>query len=408
MLRTRRSLALLLAVALAACPLAAAPLGRDAWVVAKDNGAFAVDLYGQLAAKPGNLFFSPYSISTALAMTYAGAKANTEAQMAKALHFNLAQDKLHAALQQVSGQLNADGAKRGYQLRVANALWGQQGYTFLDDFVKITDTNYDAGLRRVNFGAAEAARARINGWVEEKTNGKIKDLIPPGMLDALTRLVLTNAIYFKGDWLSQFDKAATRDEPFTLQSGKTVKAPTMRKTTEFRYMETPTFQAVDLPYVGYDLSMTIFLPRRKDGLPAFEKTLTADNLAEWLRSMRQPRKVILSLPKFKMTSSFRLKEVLMKLGMVDAFTRKADLSGMDGKPGYLFIEAVLHKAFVDVNEEGTEADTATAVRAATLCFIGPRPPVVFKADHPFLFVITHRRTDSILFMGRVANPKGTK
>jgi len=408
MRRTQRALALLLALAAATGgPLVvhAAPLGPDERGLIRGNSAFAVDLYGRLKEKEGNLFFSPYSISTALAMTYAGARGDTEAQMAKVLHFGLGQDKLHGAFQQVAGQLKPRGKKPGYQLSVANALWGQEGYKFLDPFLHIGQTHYDGGLRPVDFAASETARKRINTWVEKETRGKIKDLIPSGVIDSLTRLVLTNAIYFKGDWLSQFDKAKTKDKAFTLQDGKTVQTPTMHQTGKFGYMETPLFQAVELPYVGRDLSMTILLPRAKDGLPAFEKTLTADKLAQWLRGTRRPRKVILSLPKFTITCNVPLSAVLQAMGMTDAFSRKANFAGINGKSNDLYIKAVLHKAFVDVNEEGTEAAAATAVVVATRSARRPLPPVVFKADHPFLFVIRHRLSGSILFMGRVANPK---
>ena len=314
---------------------------------------------------------------------------------------------MYGAFQRVAGLLKPRGEKPGYQLSVANALWGQEGYKFLDPFLHITQTHYDGGLRPVNFGASEAARKRINTWVEEQTHGKIQDLIPKGLLDSLTRLVLTNAIYFKGDWLSQFDKKQTKDEPFTLGDGKTVQAPMMHQTAKFGYMETPLFQAVELPYVGRDLSMTIFLPRARDGLPALEKALTAAKLAQWLRGTRRPRKVILSMPKFKMNCNVPLNTVLQAMGMRDAFVPgKANFDGMNGGTEDLYIKAVLHKAFVDVNEEGTEAAAATAVVVTARSAMRPRPPVVFKADHPFLFVIRHRPTGSLLFMGRVADPAG--
>ena len=401
-----------LAIVAACCPAQAraARRGDVPQAVVKGNTAFALDLYARLKDKPGNLFLSPYSISTALAMTYAGARANTEAQMAKVLHFGLGQERLHGRFKALIGELNAGGRRRGYQLSVANALWGQQGYEFLDPFIAVTRDDYGSRLRQVDFKtAAEAARARINRWVEEQTNNKIKNLIPPGVLKPLTRLVLTNAIYFKSAWMHQFKEYRTKDAPFTAADGTRVTAPMMNQTRRFGYMETPAFQALSMPYAGYELSMAVFLPRKHDGLAAFEKSLTAEKLSGWLRQVRAFRKVRVYLPKFKMTSQFGLGEVLAGMGMPDAFSpADADFSGMNGKKGIpygLFISAVIHKAFVDVNEKGTEAAAATAVVMAGSGVPRPTPIVDFRADHPFLFMIQHRRTGSILFMGRVANPK---
>ena len=377
------------------------------------NNAFALDLYARLRDQEGNLFFSPYSISTALAMTYAGARGDTEAQMAEVLRFPTdemrhaqgmvmqmpwPQEKLHPAFKSLIEDLNARQKKGAYELSVANALWGQKGYAWLDEFLKITRDNYGAGLREVDFvGDTEGARKTINDWVEKETKDKIKELVPPGVLDGLTRLVLTNAIYFKGKWALQFKVKATRDAPFTLLDGKKVQVPMMHQSKEFGYMETEGFQALELPYVREELSMIVFLPKKVDGLAELEKSFTADDLAKWLDELHK-LKVYVLLPRFKMTSEFRLDKVLKAMGMTDAFGA-ADFSGMDGKEG-LFISAVLHKAFVDVNEEGTEAAAATAVpEAMELVEL-----LVFRADHPFLFLIRDNRTGSILFMGRLVNP----
>ena len=401
--------AALLALATAALSwVSGAPLGRpspEARKTVDGNTAFALDLYGELRGKPGNLFVSPYSISTALAMTYAGARGNTEAQMAKVLHFALGQDALHGQFRTLEATLNPASKKRGYELSVANALWGDQGYKFLDAFLAVVKDNYGGNLRRLDFrGATEAARQRINAWVEEKTNGKIKDLIPRGILDANTRLVLTNAIYFKGDWQRAFKKSRTRDLPFTRGDGSKVAAPMMSQTAHFGYAETPQFQALAMPYVGRDVSMVVFLPRKHDGLPALERSLSPESLAKWLRPTRWPREVRVLLPRFTMASEFRrLARVLQAMGMTDAFRgATADLSGMNGRKYDLFIAAVIHKAFVDVNEKGTEAAAATAVVAKDNAI--QAPPPVFRADHPFLFLIRHNPTGSILFMGRVADP----
>ncbi len=371
----------------------------------RGNNTFALSLYGELREQEGNLFFSPFSISAALAMTYGGARGNTAAQMEQVLHFEVTTERLHQAFSQLTEQLNAQGKKGGYQLSVANALWGQQGVGFLKKFLDLTEKHYGAGLRQVDFAAAtEAARKTINAWVEKETQGKIKDLIQPGVLNALTRLVLTNAIYFKGTWAEQFDKKATRDAPFTLATRQQVKVPMMHKTENFGYTEAEDFQALELAYAGDDLSMVIFLPREVDGLAALEKKLSLENLESWLGGLRR-QTVQVSVPRFTMTSEFGLQDVLKSLGMTDAFSGAADFSGMTGRRD-LFISAVIHKAFVDVNEEGTEAAAATAVVMMTSA--APRPPVVFRADHPFIFLIRDNASGSILFIGRLVNPAEEK
>jgi len=366
------------------------------------NNAFALDLYAELKGEDGNLFFSPFSISTALAMTYAGARGETAAQMKKTLHLP---DKPHAAFKPLLDDLNKRQKRGHYQLSVANALWGQKGYGFLKPFLGLTRGYYGAGLRELDFRQdADAARKVINQWVEEQTNSKIKDLIPQRVLDAETRLVLTNAIYFKGNWAEQFDKLATREEPFILARGKKVNVPMMRQIDELRYMETKDLQVLALPYKGKDLSMVVLLPRKANGIASLEAALTQKQLAGWLARMRS-REAHVAFPKFKVTSSFSLGATLGAMGMKDAFRLPpADFSGMNGRKD-LYISAVIHKAFVDVNEEGTEAAAATAV-VATEAAGEPRGPVVFRADHPFVFLIRDNKTGSILFMGRVMNPKG--
>ena len=387
-----------LLLALVAC-IQAAPAGETS-PVAADNNAFAADLYAKLAEGEGNLFFSPFSISTALAMTHAGARGQTAEQMAKALHFVLPQDKLHAAMGALVRQLNEAGKQKGAKLIVANALWGHQDFQFLKEFLAVNDGHYGAGLRRVDFASPETARATINGWVADQTNKLIPELIPPGILNPLTRLVLTNAIYFKGTWLTQFEPKRTRELPFTLATGDKVQAPMMHQTGHFGYAEARGWQALEVPYQGRELSMVVVLPRAHDGLPALETVFTARFVAERLRTRAQ--KVVVALPKFKLESSFDLSKVLASMGMPDAFTRKADFSGMTGGRD-LYISAVIHKAVVDVNEEGSEAAAATAVVPAPTNG-GKR--VSFRADHPFLFFIRHKPTGSILFLGRVMNPKG--
>src|SRR5262245_49548122 len=285
----------------------------------QDNTKFAMDLYGKLKEKKGNLFFSPYSISTALGMTYAGARTETADEMAKALHFTLQQKDLHPAFAALIAAHHGEGKKRGYELSVANALWGQKGEGFLPEFLDLTKKNYGAGLREVDFvGATEETRKAINKWVEDQTREKIKDLLAEGVLTANTRLVLTNAIYFKGDWASQFKKDMTRERPFKVSSDDTVKVPMMQQKQKFGYAETDDLQVLEMPYEGKDLSMLVLLPRRPDGLANLEKELSEANLAGWIGKLHQTTVDVL-LPRFKMTSEFSLNEQLSALGMKKAF-----------------------------------------------------------------------------------------
>jgi serpin B len=381
------------------------PAGKPAAAaVVKGGNEFAFDLYAKLRSQKGNQFFSPYSISTALAMTYAGARGQTADEMARTLHFTLGRDKLPPAFAALLQQTRGD-PKRGYQLDVANALWGQKDYGFLPDFLRTTQTYYGAGLREVDFAATEQARRTINRWVEEQTHDKIKELIQKGILSANTRLVLTNAIYFKGDWAVRFDKKQTFAEAFHLAPGKTVQVPMMHLTAHFRYGGGEDFQALELPYGKGDLSMLVLLPKEVGGLPALEKKLSADWLAGLLGRLRNGE-VVVSLPKFRLTRDYGLAKILAAMGMPTAFQAgKADFSGMVGSREKVFISAVIHKAFVDVNERGTEAAAATAV-VVDAAPAEPPARMLFRADRPFVFLIRDNRTGSILFLGRVSNPKG--
>jgi serpin B len=376
----------------------------DQVVVTQGNNAFAVDLYRQLRKQDGNLFFSPESISTAFAMAYAGARGATASEMAATFHFTLPPDKLHPAMGALLASLNAPHA--GYQLRVADALWAEKDYTFLDDFLKLTSTAYGANFYPLEFkSATEAARSFINQWVEQKTEDKIKDLLAPGSVNKDTRLVLTNAIYFKGDWQMKFNKARTADDDFHLSPGQNVKAPLMHLTSELRYFNGKTFQALEIPYKNYELSMIVFLPNEVGGLPALEQALTAASLQQWLGQLMRGTEIIVTFPKFKMTQQFELGDTLAKMGMKQAFEKDAaDFSGMTGKRD-LWISAAVHKAYVDVNEEGTEAAAATGITMTmNMAMANQRQPTIFRADHPFLFLIRDNRSGAILFMGRVTDP----
>ena len=328
--------------------------------------------------------------------------------MAATLHFSKEQEKLHPAFGQLIKQINGDGKPRGYELNTANALWLQKDYHFLPDFLKLTQTNYGAGLREVDFiddAEREQTRQLINGWVEKQTKDKIKELLKRGVLDDRTRLVLTNAIYFKGKWNSAFKKEASRDEPFFLAADKKTNTPMMHQQAVFAYTATDNLRVLEMAYEGKDLSMVVLLPNKVDGLAELEKSLTAENLRTWIGKLGKSE-VEVTLPKFQMTSEFQLNKALSDMGMKDAFIDgKANFRGMSSSRD-LFIAAVIHKAFVDVNEEGTEAAAATAVLMPKNGDGIPIPrPLVFRADHPFLFLIRDVRNGSVLFLGRVMNPK---
>jgi serpin B len=365
----------------------------------KGNNEFALNLYGTLREKDGNIFFSPYSISSALAMTYLGARGETAKQMTSVLHLPADQAEAFAALNKT---LNGEKASRNYQLDVANALWGAKGVGFLDTFLKAAQDAYGAGLKELDFQKdSEGSRGIINSWIEQATHEKIKDLMAPGSINADTRLVLTNAIYFKGAWLVPFNERLTQQADFTPAKGQKVTVPLMENTNYFPYLEETGLQVVELPYAGQELSMLILLPRQADGLPALEKSLTEERLSA-IQSKLLPARVDVIFPRFKITSSFDLIGPLRRLGMELPFrTTNADFSGMDGKKD-LFISVVAHKAYVDVNEKGTEAAAATGVGMTVTSM--PPPPKEFRADHPFLFLIRHQRSGSILFIGRVQNP----
>jgi serpin B len=376
----------------------------DQAAVVEGNNAFAVDLYAHLRSQPGNLFFSPESISTALSMAYAGARGDTASEMAKVLHFTLPQDRLHPAMGAILSGMNAPHQQ--YQLHVANALWAEKDYAVLGDFLKLTVKDYDAGFNRVDFkGAPEAARLTINQWVEQKTNNKINELLQPGTVNSSTKLVLTDAIYFMGNWEKPFGKDETAEEDFRVSPAQSVKAPLMHQEYSFNYFNGGTFQVLDIPYKYHDLSMIVFLPDDVAGLPAFEQSLTSTSLQLWhSKLVRTP--VILTLPRFKVTRQFGLADTLGAMGMRGAFdANAADFSGITGNRD-LSISAVIHKAFVDMNEQGTEAAAATAVTFEDMAARGeePPPPIVFRVDHPFVFLIRDNRSGAILFMGRVTDP----
>jgi len=370
----------------------------DAFSAAEGNNRFALDLFQAIREKEdGNLFVSPFSISTAFAMVYAGARGETQAQMADVFHFTMDQERMHPAFGALLRSLDTGASFDGYRLNIANRLWGDDGFALLPAYVDLTREHYGADLRQLDFGQPEAARGTINDWVAEKTEGKIENLIPPGMINAYTKLVLTNAIYFKGRWLSRFDSDLTQDRPFRLDATNTVSVPTMTQDGKFLLGGADGVQVLDLPYETEDLSMIFLLPTAVDGLGALEDRLTLENLRDWMDSVHETE-ADLFIPRFQVESKVTLKSVLADMGMPLAFSESADFSGIDGKRDLLIQDAV-HKGYVLVNEEGTEAAAATAVGVGTTSV-----PPAFRADHPFLILIWDRVTESILFLGRVADP----
>ena len=372
------------------------------------NSAFALDLYHQLrASSDDNLFFSPHSIEVALAMTWAGARTDTESAMAGALHLDLEQARLHPVFNHLDLELcsrgeGAEGAdSEGFRLNVVNAIWGQVGYTFLDGFLDALALHYGAGLWLMDFAAdPDGAAETINGWVEEVTEDRIQDLIPPGVIDADTRMVLVNAIYFNAAWASPFEEEDTSDGEFSTLAGGTVTVPMMRQELEYAYAEGEGYQAVEIPYDGEELSMLILVPDLGE-LDAFEQRLDAAFLADLKGSMLWGV-VKLTMPRWELDGeTFSLKELLQELGMGVAFTPSADFSGMNGRRD-LMIQDVLHQAFIKVNEAGTEAAAATAVIVGETG-IPPQGPDI-NLDRPFIYLIQDRPTGQILFVGRVVDP----
>jgi serpin B len=375
-----------------------APLTDDVRAVAGSNNQFAVDIFRELsAAKAGqNVLVSPLSISTALAMTYTGARGETARQMADALHFTLPDDRLHAAFGDLLADLGAE--RQGYELSIANRLFGQQAFGFKPPFLQTLSGDYAAPLEALDFESMpDDARVHINNWVSERTQDRILDLLPQGSIDNATRLVLTNAIYFNGEWKSKFKKEATREAPFYLTGNSQTQASLMYQKEEFHYGRFGDVQILEMPYVGGDVSMVVLLPDAVNGLPALEASLSAESLDTQLAAL-QETEVEVYLPKFTFKSEFELPDALQTLGITDLFVPGvADLTGM--ADAELYVTRAIHKTFIDVNEEGTEAAAATGITIGVTSV--PPPPPVFRADHPFLFALRDRHTGSLMFLGRV-------
>ncbi|MFH1441702.1 MAG: serpin family protein [Candidatus Omnitrophota bacterium] len=381
---------------------------QDVSSIVDGNNQFAFELYSKYKSRDGNIFFSPYSISSALAMTYEGARGETADQMQAVFHFPENASTRRDSFLKLYQQINKKDKK--YKLSTANALWAQKDYKFLEDYFNLIEEYYGGKATNLDFAKdTERSRVTINSWVEDQTNNKIKNLVPSGILTSYTRLVLTNAVYFKGFWLKQFGKKDTKDENFRIAPGNTIKAPMMHlngEELEFNYAQTDKLQILELPYEGKELSMLILLPK-EDDLGSIEGVLSRDKLTEWKGLLRR-EKVEVYLPRFKFETKYFMANDLENMGMPDAFTPgidyggKADFSGMTGNKK-LNIDEIIHQAFVDVNEEGTEAAAATAVMMADGIEM-PETIKIFKADHPFVFIIQDRSTGNILFVGRVSDP----
>ena len=368
--------------------------------VVEGNNLFAMDLYSRYKGEPGNVFFSPFSVSSALAMTYEGANGQTAEEMASVLHLPQNDTLRRDGYYELISEMNGDN---GSVLRTANALWVQNDQPLLASYLQVVQDNYGGAATPLDFrNDAEGSRLLINSWVENKTEDRIQDLLAPGTITPGTKLVLTNAVYFKGSWATQFNSSLTSQDDFTTSPGTVENVSMMHSTDEYSYMENDQLQMLEIPYSG-NLSMLILLPRSEDP-SALESSLNMDNLDAWKAGL-QKQEVQVSIPKFKFETEYQMGDTLKDMGMAQAFSDSADFSLMTGSKG-LKIDQVVHKAFVQVDENGTEAAAATAVvMVATAVEQNPQPSMpVFRADHPFIFIIQQQDTGNILFMGRVSVP----
>jgi len=374
----------------------------------KGNNQFAIALYKKLLKNNSkNLFVSPYSISSALAIAYAGAKGKTAQEMEKVLR--ISPKTIHKDYKKLNQHFKSVQSKE-LKLNILNALWGQHKFRFLSSYLQLNEQYYQAKIENLDFiEDTEGARLTINDWVEENTNKKIKDLLAPNVINKRTRLVITNVIYFKGSWATKFEASLTKKRTFTTPKQKVSDVDFLTMESSFRYAETNKFQALEIPYQGQKLSLMILLPKRINGLISLEKTLSEKTYNQILRNLRYEN-IKLSLPKFKINDKVTLKKKLISMGIRQAFSKKADFHKMTIQ-SRLKISDVIHKTFIEVDENGTEAAAATAV-IGTLAEVSLSASVkvkykIFKADHPFLFMIKDNKTNSILFIGKLNNPKIT-
>ncbi len=392
---------------------APAATGGGAAELAKGERDFAFDLHRLLAAKGGNVFASAYSVSTALAMTGVGARGTTAEELRKALHLpegyapnyrELAKSVASIPMvREYDNEKQRDRQVPAYSLSIANAIFSQQGWKFLDPFRESVAKDFLAEFREVDFAKPSEARGVINDWVAKKTKDRIKDIVPEGMPTPDTKMALANAIHFKAAWEAEFSEKGTADAPFHTGAGKDVTSKRMHRVGHYGYTETPDAQIVELYYKSLETSMIVVLPKAKDGLAAIEKAANGDAFAAWMGALAS-KKVDVQFPKFTVTSTFELTAPLRELGVKAAFLPSADFSGIVPPPQPLYVGAILHKAFVAVDEHGTEAAAATVVMMRTGSAMQPEDPIPFVVDHPFLFAIRHHPTGTILFLGRIDDP----
>ncbi len=376
--------------------------------IVKANNAFSVDLYAQLKEPEKNLFFSPFSIFIAISMVYVGARGLTETQIKETLHISQDQRDFHMEFKKLLRILYSE---RASELNIANLLCIEKGYELLERFLFIVDDNFKGAIWELDFKSEVETCAKINAWVAEQTKGKIKNIIEA--IEENMGLILVNAIYFKGTWDNPFKEKNTRDEPFTLLSGEEVIVPMMHQTDNFRFIEEESFQVLEMPYKGIRvfgvierISMIIFLPKKNVSIEEFENVLTIEQIVNHISSLQKlsERKIKITFPQFKIETRYQLSKALYDLGIVDAFSDSSDFSGIAKDPPKR-ISKFIHKAFVDVNERGTEAAAVTAVTMLGASLGPKQEPPEFRADHPFLFLLIDSQTGAILFIGRVMNPQ---
>jgi len=371
--------------------------------IAESNNRFALDLYTHVNKVKENLFFSPFSVYTALSMVYIGARGLTKTQMGEKLYISMEQKLFHSVLESLLEALSGEDANEGFELHLANLMAIKEGYKVLDEYLTLIESIFNGNVWEI----IGEFSLKINAWVSEQTHGKITEIIDSQSISPETTLILLNTIYFKGSWQHQFKESVTQDDEFTLLDGNKVLIPMMHQINIFHYFESENLQVLEMMYEGRNeqLSMIVFLPKEFDGLIEFEKSLTSKKLSKYI-SQLYTRRVEVFFPRFRIEKKYSLMKSLISLGMTNPFTLDADFSGITNSPEGLFIEDVLHKAFIDVDEKGTEAAAVTAVMMAPT---GPpikrEPPPIFRADHPFLFLIRDMQTKTILFIGKVLNPQ---
>jgi serpin B len=372
----------------------------------KDNTVFAIELYKKLCSETGNISISPYSISASLAMACAGARGDTQKQMTETLGFSVQPKSVQPAFESLRLMLDKLEGKGGVSLNVANSLWTQKGYDISPEYKDLLKTYFGASLISLDYKSqtGEAIKT-INDWVDARTQGRIKDIITSDTINPNTKMVLTNAICFKGDWKETFDDDLTEDFKFFISSDNSTEIQMMKHTGMFKYADIESIQILEIPYAGNELSMIAILPKDTEGIRALERNLSSENLNVWKAKMVST-KVLAHIPRFSILSSFDLSDALVSMGMIDAFSsRDANFNGIaptNNDP--LFLSTVIHKAFIEVNEEGTQASAATSMVATDEVSLNDAQIPVFQADHPFIFLIQENQTGSILFMGRVAEP----